>query len=152
MKLPKKFLSRIAAKGGCWVWLGYCNRDGYGRHGAGLAHRYSYAAVHGGIPPKMLVLHRCDNPPCVRPSHLFLGTAADNSKDMMVKGRSKKGRPNPFAPKGSDHGMSRLQAPDVWEIRRLCLSGVTQRKVAKLYQISFQHVSDIVNRKRWAHI
>ena len=77
----------------CWEWQGYRGADGYGRfrvatRGApALAHRFAYETAFGPIPPGLLVCHRCDNPPCVRPSHLFLGTQQDNIRDCSAKGR-----------------------------------------------------------------
>lgn len=72
----------------CWEWRGYRTIKGYGSIGAGeFAHRVAYELLVGPIPPKLYVLHHCDNPPCVNPSHLFLGTIADNNRDMVEKGR-----------------------------------------------------------------
>jgi Mor family transcriptional regulator len=73
-------------------------------------------------------------------------------KDMAKKGRSVKGRINPHAPLGEAHGMHVLKDTDVVEIRQRHQTGMTQRALAALYKISFQHVSDIVRRKRWKHI
>jgi hypothetical protein len=73
----------------CWVWQGYRNEHGYGRLWAPkrYVHRAAYEAFVGPIPAGLNVLHRCDNPPCCNPAHLFLGTRADNARDMLAKGR-----------------------------------------------------------------
>lgn len=79
-------------QGECWVWTASTNPDGYGNlnHGKeNRAHRVSWKIHNGPIPPDLQVLHRCDNPPCVRPDHLWLGTHADNMRDMGIKGRRK---------------------------------------------------------------
>ena len=80
---------------GCWLWTGAIDHKGYGRIGMGApsrfvmrAHRATWELTFGPIPEGLCVLHKCDNPPCVRPSHLFLGTISDNSQDMAAKGRS----------------------------------------------------------------
>lgn len=92
----KTFRTRFDAKvergEGCWVWTGLRTQYGYGTitNGAGcklLAHRASWELHVGPIPDGLWVLHRCDNPPCVNPAHLFLGTHADNVRDMWAKGR-----------------------------------------------------------------
>jgi hypothetical protein len=86
--------SHVPELGPCWVWIGSPDKHGYGLlfvafpHRYVPAHRVSYELNVGPIPEGLFVLHRCDNPPCVRPDHLFLGTKSDNSRDMHQKGRA----------------------------------------------------------------
>lgn len=90
---PKRFWSKVEydVKSGCWEWKGYTLKKGYGRFMAMghqiLAHRYSYLHLVGEIPEGMQVCHRCDNPCCVNPGHLFLGSNSDNQIDSVKKGR-----------------------------------------------------------------
>jgi hypothetical protein len=92
--LEERFWSRVRKSDGCWEFVSGASK-GYGYLNIGrrdeqevLAHRYSWELHNGPIPDGLLVLHRCDNPPCVRPDHLFLGTKKDNADDMVRKGRS----------------------------------------------------------------
>lgn len=82
---------RAGRLGRCWLWMGGCTQSGYGRFSIHSrmhrAHRVAWELTNGPIPEGICVLHRCDNPPCVRPSHLWLGTAADNQRDCVIKGR-----------------------------------------------------------------
>jgi hypothetical protein len=89
--LAQRFWLRVQKGRGCWEWTGAHNPKGYGvmriGESARLAHRISYEVEHGKIPIGLNALHQCDNPGCVRPDHLFLGTLADNNADMDAKGR-----------------------------------------------------------------
>lgn len=86
-----RFWSKVQMGPSCWVWEGARNRGGYGtfRRGSVVikAHRAAWEFCYGPIPEGLCVLHKCDNPPCVRPDHLFLGTVADNAQDRVAKGR-----------------------------------------------------------------
>ncbi len=86
-----RFWQKVQKGDGCWEWQGSRNKLGYGitslRGRAIRAHRVSWEIVNGPIPDGLLVCHRCDNPACVRPDHLFLGTQIDNLRDMRTKGR-----------------------------------------------------------------
>ena len=89
-----RFWSKVQKTDGCWLWTGSRNRTwAYGRFRSGpgrrsvLAHRFAWELVHGPIPGGLFVCHHCDNPSCVNPEHLFLGTHTDNMRDMVNKGR-----------------------------------------------------------------
>jgi hypothetical protein len=136
----------------CWEWTGGLDRTGYGQTHCDYpirsvkAHRVSYFLEHGPIPDHLCVCHRCDNRKCVNPAHLFLGTPAENSADMVVKNRS-------FKPKGEKHGASKLTALQVREIRSIYASGgISQRLLGLKYGIGQQSVYGIVNRQRWKHV
>jgi hypothetical protein len=84
------FEQRVAFGSGCWLWIGARHSMGYGKFDGEMAHRYAWQLVNGPIPDGLVVRHRCDVPLCVRPEHLELGTRADNSRDMVERGRSTK--------------------------------------------------------------
>ena len=113
-RLVDQFWDSTDRSGECWVWLGKRDRKGYGRIRRNwrdlLAHRYAYELSVGPIPEGLLVLHICDNPPCVNPDHLFAGTAADNTRDMIAKGRARH-------PVGEAHQFALLTEAIVREIR-----------------------------------
>ncbi len=129
------------------MWTGFRFPKGYGCFWIGKgettkAHRIAWMIVNGKIPNGLCVLHKCDNPPCVRPSHLFLGTVADNNADMKAKGRQVCGE--------SVVGV-KLTESDVRSIRRL--SGkFTQVEIAFLFGICERQVRRIEKRKRWKHV
>ena len=133
---------------GCWNWSGKKHSSGYGMLYANgkkyYAHRVSYV-IHIGDPvDDMHVLHKCDNPVCTNPKHLFLGTHKDNMLDRDRKGRCAKGEGKPKS--------SKLSNKDVLEIRRLWSSGFKQQAIADAFGVKQPQISDIVNRKKWRHI
>ena len=133
---------------GCWEWTGPRMPRGYGvvntrSGGTALAHRLSYMLFHGD-PGDKSVLHSCDNPPCINPSHLWLGTQKDNIEDMVKKGR---------ACNGERQGSSVLMDQDVRQIRKAySLGRISQKVLAEEYGVSQTLVSQIVLRKIWRHI
>lgn len=123
-----RFWSKVEKTEGCWVWQGVTDKDGYGHFSQGrstgsrspqMAHRVAFALERGPIQTGLHVLHHCDNPPCVRPDHLFLGTNVDNVRDRMQKGRQ--GRTVRHC--GSRNGQSRLTEPQVLEMWALFNTG-----------------------------
>lgn len=124
---------------GCIVYTGYRDKDGYGRVGGDerRAHRLAYTELVGPIPDGMLVCHRCDNPPCVNPDHLFLGTAKDNMQDKHKKKRNADVR-------GSRNPASKLTDQQVQVIHALYRDGITMAAIAERFGIGFQNVSLIV--------
>lgn len=146
---------KLHGKNACWEWNSTKNEHGYGVIGRGgkyggmlLAHRVSWKMHSGPIPDNLCVLHRCDNPKCVNPDHLFLGSRADNNADMITKGRAKH---DGFL--GVSNPMVKLTDSDVLEIRKLYIPGVvTQRQIAKKYNVDNTLISLIIRRKAWRHI
>ena len=128
-ELLKQLLNTIPLEDICVEWPRSKNLQGYGQFrtwddsGENLVHRQSWIETNGPIPPGLLVLHKCDNPPCLRPSHLFLGTQKDNMADCSTKGRI--GSPPKY-----------LSAENRAEVRRLYESGVKQRVLAVQFNVS----------------
>jgi hypothetical protein len=151
--IRERFWQKVDLRGedDCWNWLGgKSGEHGYGRfsiltdghwisHGS---HRLSYEWAYGVAPRKLHVLHRCDNPACVNPKHLFLGKPIDNIRDCISKGRFPRGETQ----------KSTLFEEDVARIKEMVLFGAIQRDVAKVFDVSPALVCTIVKRKRWAHL
>ena len=147
-RFHKKY--RIAASG-CWEWHGRLNQCGYGVFVVGhsrayLAHRVVYAHLFGELKPKQCVLHKCDNRRCVNPAHLWVGTQADNVRDMIAKKRHKPRTPQ----HGEDNPMAKLTAAQVAEIRRRYRPRkITLAMLGEEFGVSQATISMIVNSKRW---
>ena len=147
----ENFWSKVdkCAAGGCWEWMGYINRDGYGRFGKGTAHRASWIINNGGIPKGeghhgMCVLHTCDNPKCVNPRHLFLGTMGDNMRDKGCKGR---------APHGTDHDRAKMTPEIVRAVRRRYVPRkVSAQMLADEYGVGQQAIDKVLRGITWRHV
>lgn len=143
-----RFMQKVAKTPECWVWTARTTRQGYGGFFANgrnnLAHRISYEMFVGHVGD-LHVLHRCDNPSCVRPDHLFLGTNRDNVDDKVAKGRT------PSAV-GELNAHSRLKKDDVLMIRAMHAKRVPRADIARTFEVAPAYINQIVNRKAWRHI
>jgi len=159
-----RFWSRVRKTDRCWEWTGLRFADSmrYGRfsfNGGSLrVHRLSWILAHGPIPDGLFVLHRCDNPICVWPDHLFLGTQAENIRDCVSKGRNAIGdrngsRLNRGRHRGTLNPSAKLTEPDVTAIRRLVGHGqITRADIGRLYAVTGQTVTSIARRRLWVHV
>ena len=148
-----KFWFKVNKEGdNCWLWDSSRDNKGYGRYKIvlygkteTLAHRVSWSLMNEtSIPKGRVVLHTCDNPPCVNPKHLIIGTQLDNIRDMVNKDRQSKGEYS---------GTNKLNSDDVLKIRKLHFSeGITQTELAKLYNISLSAISGILLGSRWKSV
>lgn len=142
----ERFWARVSMSDGCWIWTGSKIR-GYGRFKESgqsfLAHRTAFTFANGPIPNGLFICHRCDNPPCVRPSHLFPGTPGDNSRDRTAKGRSARGAKNSHA---------RLTEGQVLRVRELASEGLSQAAIGTLFGVGQTTVSAIVIGRNWKHL
>lgn len=142
----RNFLAAMDGVDGCWPWPKYCNDDGYGltklNGKTTVATRVSYQIAVGPIPTGMNICHTCDNPPCVRPLHLFPGTHKTNYEDAKSKGRHSHGTRN---------GISKLNEDAVRFIRSNA-DAMTQTALAEMFGVRQSSIWVIIQRKAWAHV
>lgn len=141
---------------GCMEWTGSRFRTGYGRFRlkgrTQSAHRVAYELSVGPIPDGMLICHRCDNPPCVNPDHLFVGTKSDNAADMIRKGRHWIVTDPSRRRTGADAHRATLTVDAVRTVFVLRREGLSQRAIAKSVGTTQGHVSRILNGKTWPEV
>ena len=155
---PESFWARVDQSGGpdtCWPWTGRLTPAGYGRvcvQQWKAAHRVAFELAFGSIPPsKPFVCHRCDNPPCCNPAHLFAGTPADNNADMMVKGRRDPTLRSPRS-RGVGRYNAKLTDDDVRDMRLRRERGETYQSIAERYGKNISAVWHIIKRNKWKHV
>jgi len=151
--LAERFWKYVREGPDCWEWQGARLSAGYGRCSTSrpdraqtTAHRLAWTLSYGAIPDGLYVLHRCDNPPCVRPEHLFLGTAADNAADMIAKGRR-----TWQGMAGEAHPRHRLTVEQVRAIRANP-DGLTGVALAHQFGVTKNNIYAIRQRRTWRHL
>jgi len=151
MTIESRFWNNVPMReeGKCWNWHGAKLKDGYGQikiAGSPVqAHRLSWSMINGEIPEGMVIRHTCDNPSCVNPAHLLIGTHKDNIADKYARGR------NP-SQVGSDNNCSKLTESDVASIKDRLSIGERQRDIAEAFGITQSQVSNIATGKQWGHV
>lgn len=144
--LTKRFFKHVKKTSTCWLWIGNKIKSGYGLFSIDgkrfYAHRVSWTIENGTIPFGKNILHRCDNPPCVRPGHLFDGTQRDNSIDMLSKKR------------GRSYGRLQVLDPQkvLWIRRQYATGEFTTYELADVLKISQDSVASVLNGKHWKHV
>lgn len=162
MTSEERFWSKVEKTEGCWLWVRARTAAGYGHfyilRQHHYAHRFSYELAHGPIPTGLIVCHRCDNPQCVRPEHLFLGTDADNSRDKWSKGRgvaptgerSGSRRHPEQRPRGESAVLSKLTEDAVRAIR--ARADEPRHALAAEFGVSVPTICHVIARRSWRHV
>lgn len=156
-RIQRPFWSLAQVGDGCWLWQACKNNDGYGTYRwqgkDQKAHRVAWSMVNGAIPEGKVVCHRCDNPSCVRPDHLFIGSVAENNADRARKGRSKgtfrSDQSHPARLRsGQNHWCSKLSDEQVQRIRLRRAAGETVTALASAFNVNHGTISRIA-RGKW---
>lgn len=160
----KRFWRKVdksAGPEGCWLWTGARDRDGYGQHKIDgkqyKAHRVAFWYVNGEISSGLFVCHRCDNPPCCNPAHLFAGRSADNVGDRHQKQRDAAGdrngmRRHPGLALGVKNPAAKLTVAQVAAIRASAALGTSRQVLARKFNVTPAQIKNVVLRKNWRHI
>lgn len=160
MLIQDRFWIKVIKTEGCWLWNRSKSMGGYGRFEfkkEQYAHRVAWTITYGAIPIGMCVLHQCDNPACVRPDHLFLGTKQENNTDRTLKGRSASGNKNGMRThaglmQGEKNPRAKLNAVNVKEARIKAQQGVGVASLAREYGVDKSTMQDAVSGQTWRHI
>lgn len=162
-RLPTKaerFWAKVSRGDGCWEWTGHRNHQGYGLLYTGprgssrqeFAHRVAWELEHGPIPADRTICHHCDNPPCVRPDHIYLGSPATNAHDRDSRGRHEGIHFGGGVARGEIHGKAKLTETQVRTIRERRANGERLVVLAAEYGLTHAGISAIVMRRTWRHI
>lgn len=150
--MQRRFWSAVAIGDACWTWTKAISPAGYGVTSSMkvtfLAHRVAWFLGTGIEPGDGLVCHKCDNPPCVRPSHLFLGTDDDNLTDMRAKGRGV----SPVTPRGTAHHNAKLSPEDAREMRALRSAGLSERVIASRFGVAKSTCQSVLRNLTWREV
>jgi hypothetical protein len=151
--LEERFWEKVDKKSDeeCWIWKASFRSDGYGqlhyiqddKRNCFAAHRVSWRIHYGEIPKEMCVCHVCDNPKCVNPKHLFLGTPLDNQLDMMNKHR------HVF---GEDHASAKLKEQNIPYIRRAYVNGRSLSALAREFDVYPSTIQRVIDGRTWRHV
>lgn len=147
--IARRLAAKVDVRGPdeCWPWTGATNGKGYGQltinDRRAYAHRIAWMMEHGTIPDGLCVCHTCDTPACCNPAHLFLGTKAENSADMIAKGRTRH---------GGRHWKTRMTEPDVRAMRAAVKAGVSIADVARAFGLNYYTAHSIVRGENWRYL
>jgi hypothetical protein len=148
----ERFWRKVRLRPGCWEWTGTVNQNGYGLFWLGShrqAHRVAYEWSYGPIPHGQVVCHRCDNPICVRPRHLFAGSLSDNARDMVQKGRALfQTRPERIS-RHEEHYCAKLTMEGAREIRAAHASGERVHELARRFGVHRNTISQVLRGDTW---
>lgn len=158
ISISERFWVKVHKTDGCWIWTGSTDGHGYGQireagRGSRLlkAHRVSWVLHNGPLSDDVLVLHSCDNPPCVRPDHISPGTSKDNTQDSLKRGRGVFQKHPEKHPRGERVFGAKLTEEQVSEIRRLRAEGWTQTRLAIAFGVTQSSIWSILAGKTWQH-